>query len=136
MLLDRRHATFRQAADRERFLLSVPPEAVSLPTGLHGKLISPGGSSFNLSHCSYLVVLAGDGSTSVRGLLNQSGSWLCPAATGRLWLWRRRAEESFLLLQHGVGIAEQVGLLQQRIGLRLDLASVAGGLHPGEAAAG
>ena len=67
MLLDRRHATFRQAADRERFLLSVPPEAVSLPTGLHGKLISPGGSSFNLSHCSYLVVLAGDGSTSVKG---------------------------------------------------------------------
>ena len=67
----RRHAAFRQAADRERFLLgraalrlllgawlSVPPEAVPLPTGLHGKPHCPGGPSFNLSHSGDLVLLA------------------------------------------------------------------------------
>jgi 4'-phosphopantetheinyl transferase len=67
----RRHAAFRQAADRERFLLGraalrlllgawlgVPPEAVALPTGLHGKPHCPGGPSFNLSHSGDLVLLA------------------------------------------------------------------------------
>jgi 4'-phosphopantetheinyl transferase len=36
----------------------VPPEAVSLPTGLHGKPHCSGGPSFNLSHSDDQVVLA------------------------------------------------------------------------------
>jgi phosphopantetheinyl transferase len=42
----------------ECFLLSVPPEAVSIPTGLHCKPNCSGGPSFNLSHSGYLVLLA------------------------------------------------------------------------------
>lgn len=66
----RRHDAYRQAADRERFLLgrgllrhwlglwhSLPPRAVTLDIGANGKPFCPGGPEFNLSHSGDLILL-------------------------------------------------------------------------------
>lgn len=66
-----RREAFRRPADRERFLLGraglrhrlgawlqLPPAAVPLQPGPHGKPHCPGGPEFNLSHSGDLVLLA------------------------------------------------------------------------------
>jgi len=66
-----RHGAYRRPADRERFLLGraglrrllghwlgLPPQAVPLASGPHGKPHCPGGPSFNVSHAGDLILLA------------------------------------------------------------------------------
>lgn len=66
-----RLGALRQLADRERFLrgraalrlllgawLSLPPAAVPLEAGPHGKPHCPGGPAFNVSHSGDLILLA------------------------------------------------------------------------------
>jgi 4'-phosphopantetheinyl transferase len=66
-----RHAALRRPADRERFLwgrgglrlllgswLTLPPAAVPLAVGRHGKPHCPGGPEFNISHSGDLILLA------------------------------------------------------------------------------
>lgn len=66
-----RHDALRQPADRERFLLgrgalrrllgawlALPPAAVPIEVGPHGKPGCPGGPEFNLSHSGDLILLA------------------------------------------------------------------------------
>lgn len=75
-----RHASYRRAADQERFLLAraalrqllshwlgCPAAAVVLQTNLHGKPHCPGAPAFNLSHSGDVILLAfhGDGEVGV-----------------------------------------------------------------------
>ena len=66
-----RHDALRQLADRQRFLLgrgalrrllgawlTLPPPAVPIEAGPHGKPRCPGGPEFNLSHSGDLILLA------------------------------------------------------------------------------
>lgn len=66
-----RHQAYRLADDRERFLLGrsglrsllghwlgLPPQAVPLALGSHGKPHCPGGPAFNVSHAGDLILLA------------------------------------------------------------------------------